>query len=219
MERLSFLYLITGNIEKLRKMLKIAEMRSDVMARFHNSLYLGEVSERVRLLQDAGQLPLAYITALTHNLPEMAESIATQLTASGRGIPVSICENPKMLYPPLPILRESNWPLLTVTKGTFDHGLADAGADSGGLHTDLEDADVGGGWGDDDLDLNLGGDPGPMAVPGGDAADGDPFEGDAGAGGWDTEELDLGDVALSGGSGPAAGGGYYVAPSAGMAVA
>ena len=26
-ERLSFLYLITGNIDKLRKMLKIAEMR------------------------------------------------------------------------------------------------------------------------------------------------------------------------------------------------
>ena len=29
-ERLSFLYLITGNTEKLRKMLKIAEMRFDI---------------------------------------------------------------------------------------------------------------------------------------------------------------------------------------------
>lgn len=47
-ERLSFLYLISGNTEKLRKMLKIAEMRSDVMGRFHNALYLGDVREQVR---------------------------------------------------------------------------------------------------------------------------------------------------------------------------
>ena len=43
-DRLSFLYLITGNLEKLRKMLKLSEMRKDVMGRFHNALYLGDVS-------------------------------------------------------------------------------------------------------------------------------------------------------------------------------
>ena len=37
-ERLSFLYLITGNTAKLRKMLKISEMRKDVMSSFHNAL-------------------------------------------------------------------------------------------------------------------------------------------------------------------------------------
>lgn len=41
-------YLITGNLEKLRKMLKIAEMRGDVMGRFQNALYLGDVREQVR---------------------------------------------------------------------------------------------------------------------------------------------------------------------------
>jgi len=56
-ERLSFLYLITGNLEKLAKMLKIAEMRSDVMGRFHNALYLGDVRERVRILEEAGARP------------------------------------------------------------------------------------------------------------------------------------------------------------------
>ena len=71
-EKLSFLYLITGNIEKLKKMLKIAEMRGDIMARFHNALYLGDVPERVKILVDAGQLPLAYITASTHGLDEQA---------------------------------------------------------------------------------------------------------------------------------------------------
>jgi coatomer protein complex subunit alpha (xenin) len=53
-ERLSFLYLITGNLEKLGKMLKIAEMRSDVMGRFHNALYLGDIPERFRILQESG---------------------------------------------------------------------------------------------------------------------------------------------------------------------
>jgi hypothetical protein len=54
-DRLSFLYLITGNTVKLRKMLKIAEIRKDVMSRFHNSLYLGDVNERVQVLESAGQ--------------------------------------------------------------------------------------------------------------------------------------------------------------------
>ena len=53
-ERLSFLYLITGNLEKLSKMLKIAEMRNDTMGAFHNALYLGDVKERVKLLSEAG---------------------------------------------------------------------------------------------------------------------------------------------------------------------
>jgi hypothetical protein len=47
-ERLSFLYLITGNLDKLRKMLKISEMRGDVMGRFQNAMYLGDVKEQVR---------------------------------------------------------------------------------------------------------------------------------------------------------------------------
>lgn len=52
---LSFLYLITGNLERLQKMLKIADMRGDVMGRFHNSLYLGDVAERLRILEEAGE--------------------------------------------------------------------------------------------------------------------------------------------------------------------
>jgi len=48
-ECLSFLYLITGNVDKLRKMLKIAEMRGDAMSRFHNALFLGDAEERVKV--------------------------------------------------------------------------------------------------------------------------------------------------------------------------
>ncbi|PWA54581.1 coatomer subunit alpha-1 [Artemisia annua] len=54
-ERLSFLYLITGNTEKLAKMLKIAEVKNDVMGQFHNALYNG-VMKRYVLLQIVLQL-------------------------------------------------------------------------------------------------------------------------------------------------------------------
>ena len=67
-ERLSFLYFITGNTEKLRKMLKIAEIRKvvyclgcnmslkqplvqDTSSQFHNALYLGDVQERGKILR------------------------------------------------------------------------------------------------------------------------------------------------------------------------
>ena len=39
-------------------MLKIAEMRSDQMGRFHNALYLGDVRERFRILEESGACPL-----------------------------------------------------------------------------------------------------------------------------------------------------------------
>ncbi|PWA82797.1 coatomer subunit alpha-1 [Artemisia annua] len=47
-ERLSFLYLITGNTEKLAKMLKIAEVKNDVMGQFHNALYNGVMKRPIR---------------------------------------------------------------------------------------------------------------------------------------------------------------------------
>ncbi|KAL0366073.1 UNVERIFIED_CONTAM: Coatomer subunit alpha-1 [Sesamum radiatum] len=78
-ERLSFHYLITGNLEKLSKMMKIAEVKNDVMGQFHDALYLGDVRERVKILENAGHLPLAYITAAVHGLQDMAERLAADL--------------------------------------------------------------------------------------------------------------------------------------------
>ena len=74
-DKLSFLYLITGNLEKLRKMTKIAEIRKDSSGQFQNSLYLGDVEERVKVLKQCGQSSLAYLTASTHGLTEQAEEI------------------------------------------------------------------------------------------------------------------------------------------------
>lgn len=54
-DSLSFLYFITGNRDKLSKMLKIAELRGDTMSRFNNALFLGDASEMVQILTQANQ--------------------------------------------------------------------------------------------------------------------------------------------------------------------
>lgn len=50
-DKLSFLYLVTGNLEKLRKMTKIAEIRKDSSGQYHGALLLGDISERIKLLK------------------------------------------------------------------------------------------------------------------------------------------------------------------------
>ncbi|KAF9927332.1 hypothetical protein FBU30_003331, partial [Linnemannia zychae] len=120
-DRLSFLYLATGNTEKLSKMLKIAELRGDAMSRFHNSLFLGNVEERVRLLREVGQAPLAYLTAKTHGMYEVADEILESAGLTPEDV-ADLPTNGSLLVPPRPLMRayDSNWPLLAVSRSYFE---------------------------------------------------------------------------------------------------
>ncbi|GAA5941494.1 hypothetical protein JCM10213_006105 [Rhodosporidiobolus nylandii] len=128
-DRLSFLYLTTGNADKLGKMAKIAEMRGDPMSRFHNALYTGNVEARVAVLAEAGMVPLAYMTAKTNGLDDLAHSLLEQagLTeADVAGVLPPI--QPSTLRPP-PVVTQTfdmNWPSLGVTESFFDRALAAA---------------------------------------------------------------------------------------------
>ncbi|CAN1836473.1 Coatomer subunit alpha-1 [Linum perenne] len=132
-ERLSFLYLITGNIEKLSKMLKIAEVKNDVMGQFHNALYLGDIQERVKILETAGQIPLAYITAKVHGLEDVAERLAAELGDDVPYLPEG--KVPSLLMPPTPITCSGDWPLLRVMKGIFEGGLENMHIAAGNFDT------------------------------------------------------------------------------------
>ena len=85
-DRLSFLYLITGDTEKLKKMLKISQMRSDVMGRYYNALLLGNAEERVKVLEESGNLSLAYIQAKTHGLEEDAERVKVAIETNNGSV-------------------------------------------------------------------------------------------------------------------------------------
>lgn len=54
--KLAFLYLITGNLDKLRKMMKIAEIRKDTSGQYQSALLLGDMPERVKVLRNCGQV-------------------------------------------------------------------------------------------------------------------------------------------------------------------
>ncbi len=87
LQRLLWLFCCAaGNVEKLQKMLKIAEMRNDVMGRFHNALYLGDIRERVKILEDAGEpwVPtLGSFRGLGEQLSRLSGSPARRPAGSG----------------------------------------------------------------------------------------------------------------------------------------
>ncbi|XP_063689653.1 coatomer subunit alpha-like [Bolinopsis microptera] len=192
-EKLSFLYLITGNMEKLRKMQKIAEHRGDTNSHYQNTLYTGDVAERVKVLKSVGQRGLAYLCAKTHGMEEEAESIAASLPAEQ--IP-QVPENAKLLKPGVPIMKsDENWPLLTVSKGIFDKVAG--GEPTSALDAEVDvDVEVEGAWGDEDLQLEEGSEP-----------EFDKSDGEGSAAGWDVDEdlelppdLDIAVTAVTGGS-------------------
>jgi len=225
-DKLSFLYLITGNLDKLRKMMKIAEIRKDTSGHFQNALYLGDIGERVKVLSGCGQTSLAYLTAATHGLAEEAEKVRASVDTEKTPLPAPAA-GARLLQPPPPIAQsEQNWPLLTVSRGFFDSAMmAGKKADgvAAGLMADDDTETAGGaegGWGDD-ADLMMDDDDAKDEFhdPEGVAPD---EEGD----GWAPEDDDLelpADLDVSGaaaaasaGGGDAGEDGYFVAPTRGV---
>lgn len=146
-ERLSFLYLVTGNIEKLSKMLRIAEIKNDIMGQFHNAMYLGDIRERVKILENAGHLPLAYVTAATHGLTEISERLAAELGDKVPSLPEG--KTRSLLMPPAPLTSSGDWPLLRVMRGVFEGGLDVIGR----AEEEEEEEGAGADWGEEELDI------------------------------------------------------------------
>ncbi|EDV25681.1 uncharacterized protein TRIADDRAFT_24616 [Trichoplax adhaerens] len=155
-DRLAFLYLITGNLQKLQKMMKIAEIRKDFSGQYQIALYLGDALERVKILNALGQKHLAYLTAATHNLEEESNTLKSNFQ-NGDTVP-SMLEDAKLLRPPVPVMPcEGNWPLLTTRKSFFDTKASGGGGSMAAVVEDAEAIGDTGGWGEDaDLDLDEG---------------------------------------------------------------
>ena len=218
-ECLSFLYLITGNTDKLRKMLKIAEMRGDVMSCVHNALFLGDAEERVKILEATGQISLAYLNAKTHGLDETSERLYELLTAAKIPVP-KVNPDAVLLQPPTPILKCENWPLLAVGKSALaevsegkSKGVSSISVDD----DEFQDTDAGANWGGDD---DLFDDEEEVGAEEKKSSTNVKKAGGGGGSGWgDDDDLDLSDddapAVKSPPSGKAGAGDYFTAPSAG----
>lgn len=147
-DKLSFLYLATGDQEKLSRMAKIAEHRGDFTSRFQNAIYRGDVEDRIQMFKEVDLYPLAYLTAKSHGMTEEAESIleACGLTEDQISLP-SIEEPLKVPHPIVPTFK-SNWPVKAAGHSSFEKallgevGVADeeAGADGFEVEEDEQDA-------------------------------------------------------------------------------
>lgn len=128
LDKLSLLYLITGNGTKLAKMQQIAQTRGDQPRLLHNSLYRGDLEKRVELLASAGQVALAYVMAKVHALVTMLPPLEQSLGAEGVQQLDQYIESlgeTTLLSPPVPIFNEynggdQNWPLHQVITSEFE---------------------------------------------------------------------------------------------------
>lgn len=75
LDKLNFLYSSVGSFQKLKKMQGVANSLNDHTLRFNTSLFVGDVAERVKVLAETGQIPLAYLMAKSHGLKEFEQTL------------------------------------------------------------------------------------------------------------------------------------------------
>jgi coatomer protein complex subunit alpha (xenin) len=126
-EKLSFLYLATGDKPKLNRMAKISEHRGDMTSRFQNALYLGDVENRIEMFKELDLYPLAYMTAKSHGLDDEAASILEasgitedQLTVPKLGEPITTPQASVMTH-------TANWPVKSTSSTAFEKVLLGQG--------------------------------------------------------------------------------------------
>ncbi|KAG0944304.1 hypothetical protein G6F57_008410 [Rhizopus arrhizus] len=205
MDKLSFLYLLEGNQTNLYKMLEISKLQKDPMQQFQNTVYLENLEDRIQLLINVGQLPLAYMTAKSHGLEEEAASI---LAVAGKTEDQIELPSTDEVLPsiPQPVIQfeDPNWPLLTVSKSFFEgvfvrqqqqqqpQAVGDISCVMNKPSFTYDDGTIdeaGGDWGDDDDDLGLAASaPKPMDsdILG---TNDDEFDDAEEGGGWDDDDL------------------------------
>ena len=81
-DKLNFFYATTGSFSKLNKMQAVATSIGDPMLRYNTATLTANVSEKVRILAENGQIPLAYMTARAHGLDEFTKTLENTLIES-----------------------------------------------------------------------------------------------------------------------------------------
>jgi coatomer subunit alpha len=128
------------------------------MARFHNSLYLGDSEERVSVLRDVGLDPLAYFAAKRNGLDEVAEQILEAAGMTEEDVPALASSSTGHLAPPRVITGGTlDWPSRPIGDNYFAKALANGHSltdTNGAIRSNGEVADEGAAelsaWGNED---------------------------------------------------------------------
>lgn len=125
----AFLGLITGNISSVAP---LVDATRDEHFQMQQALYMNDARQRIRIFADAGQLSLAYLTARSANLADLAEVISASMS------PEVVERLSKVPCTPLPASAhaegtaegavapmEDNWPILRIESSIFSRMLKD----------------------------------------------------------------------------------------------
>ena len=122
--KLTSFYAIQGCHTKMTKIQKISNDLNNKNDVFENSLLLGTIKDRIKLLMQSNQIALAYMTAKTHNVEEYIPLIEDEMR--NRGLPLTPdfanqlqerVSKSKSLLPLRPVFMQndqyitSNWPI------------------------------------------------------------------------------------------------------------
>jgi len=122
-DKLSFLYLTTGDREKLQRMSKIAEHRGDMTSRFQNSVYLSDVQSRIEMLKEVDQYPLAYLTAKANGLEEECQAILEASGLTEDQVTLPELGNPAAAPRAVAPTFKTNWPTKATGASSFEKAL------------------------------------------------------------------------------------------------
>lgn len=126
LDKLSFLYLTIGDDNKLSKMADIATKREDIGSLFTNSIYLGDVERKIQTFLQSGLTPLAYATAKTNGLDEIANKILedSNINLNDISLPNNFKLNKTEVLKPINKLTSKNWPLGEAKLSFFEQALS-----------------------------------------------------------------------------------------------
>jgi len=125
-EKLMYLFLLTGDFPMLEKLADISKQRDDKIMRYHISLFNGNVKERINALSDSGQHGLAYLTAVSNGLNDIAAQMKEKLADKNIVLPNLTNTNERLRNPPRPVFgpfteqAKYDWPHTQITKKFFD---------------------------------------------------------------------------------------------------
>lgn len=124
-DKLSFLYLATGNAANLEKMETIASHRGDVNAQFTTDIYLGNTAGRIEILKAAGHGALAYALAKSSGLTELAAEILEESGIEESAINIDIHDRSALPVTPPVVnsLAGFNWPLKSTSLSFFEQAI------------------------------------------------------------------------------------------------
>lgn len=169
-DKLSFLYLIKGDLERLNKMSLVANARGNISSLVQNTFYNNDVESRIDAYLRGGLYPMAYTLAASNGLNDKANQI---LEAAGVGIhDVQLPEFQAPTQLPTPVNVSGNWPLKESQMSFFETALVTGKVESLSIEEEVPKSTENG----NGIDFN-------------DVALED--DGDEEDGGWDMEDDDL----------------------------